>query len=165
MTKHVRRNDPCPCGSGTKFKRCCVNTDARSDPESRSVAEVRQTQSGLTLLVETDRGIFARRVPSASPLSTGMRHGRAAEVATQDAAAVWGMPDFVYRPEMQRVGSGTRELGDAIVIVGDVGVVVQVKSRESPSRDAEKEARWIHKKVRRAPLRSSDSPFMARATQ
>lgn len=24
-TPHVGRNDPCPCGSGKKFKRCCMN--------------------------------------------------------------------------------------------------------------------------------------------
>ena len=22
--RHVSRNDPCPCGSGKKFKRCCL---------------------------------------------------------------------------------------------------------------------------------------------
>jgi uncharacterized protein YecA (UPF0149 family) len=23
--KQVGRNDPCPCGSGKKFKKCCMN--------------------------------------------------------------------------------------------------------------------------------------------
>ena len=23
-TKHIGRNDPCPCGSGKKFKKCCL---------------------------------------------------------------------------------------------------------------------------------------------
>ncbi len=23
--RHVGRNDPCPCGSGLKYKRCCLN--------------------------------------------------------------------------------------------------------------------------------------------
>ena len=31
----VRRNDPCPCGSGLKFKRCCF---AVSDPEGDAMA-------------------------------------------------------------------------------------------------------------------------------
>jgi uncharacterized protein YecA (UPF0149 family) len=22
----INRNDPCPCGSGKKFKKCCLNT-------------------------------------------------------------------------------------------------------------------------------------------
>jgi len=23
--RHVGRNDPCPCGSGRKYKKCCLN--------------------------------------------------------------------------------------------------------------------------------------------
>lgn len=30
-SKHVRRNDPCPCGSGLKFKRCCARRAVLSD--------------------------------------------------------------------------------------------------------------------------------------
>jgi uncharacterized protein len=26
MAPRVGRNDPCPCGSGKKFKHCCANT-------------------------------------------------------------------------------------------------------------------------------------------
>lgn len=25
MSAHIGRNQPCPCGSGTKYKRCCMN--------------------------------------------------------------------------------------------------------------------------------------------
>ena len=25
---HTGRNDPCPCGSGRKYKRCCLNRQA-----------------------------------------------------------------------------------------------------------------------------------------
>lgn len=28
----VRRNDPCPCGSGKKYKRCCLNDNNRPEP-------------------------------------------------------------------------------------------------------------------------------------
>src|SRR3954464_7149456 len=27
--KHVGRNDPCPCGSGKKFKKCCLDRESR----------------------------------------------------------------------------------------------------------------------------------------
>jgi hypothetical protein len=32
--RHVGRNDPCPCGSGKKFKKCCLNaaSDSTGDP-------------------------------------------------------------------------------------------------------------------------------------
>jgi uncharacterized protein YecA (UPF0149 family) len=27
-SKKIGRNDPCPCGSGKKYKKCCLNKDA-----------------------------------------------------------------------------------------------------------------------------------------
>jgi hypothetical protein len=30
--RHVGRNDPCPCGSGKKFKKCCLHADAVIGP-------------------------------------------------------------------------------------------------------------------------------------
>jgi hypothetical protein len=38
--KGVGRNDPCPCGSGKKFKKCCLGkVDALSQPEARAQLE------------------------------------------------------------------------------------------------------------------------------
>jgi hypothetical protein len=147
MSQRVGRNEPCPCGSGKKFKRCCLNATRDPSAESERLVSAPVGRGELTLLVETPRGVIARTVPSASPLRTDLKRGYAAEAATQDAAAVWGLPDFVYLPETHGVGSGTRELGDGIIIVGDLGIVVQVKSRDAPLGDAEKEARWLQKKA------------------
>ena len=30
-TRNIGRNDPCPCGSGTKFKKCCGRNLAAND--------------------------------------------------------------------------------------------------------------------------------------
>ena len=30
----IGRNDPCPCGSGKKFKKCCLGTSPRSTPKT-----------------------------------------------------------------------------------------------------------------------------------
>ncbi|MGA2089400.1 MAG: SEC-C metal-binding domain-containing protein [Stellaceae bacterium] len=27
MAEKLGRNDPCPCGSGRRFKKCCIATD------------------------------------------------------------------------------------------------------------------------------------------
>jgi preprotein translocase subunit SecA len=32
LGKKVGRNDPCPCGSGKKFKSCCMRKEAAADP-------------------------------------------------------------------------------------------------------------------------------------
>jgi hypothetical protein len=97
MSAAVGRNNPCPCGSGKKYKRCCID---RPSKRSRPTATIGPAPRGeLQLLVETPGGVMLRTIPSASPLDPGMRSGPAAEAATQDAAAVWGLPDFVYLPE------------------------------------------------------------------
>lgn len=41
MTKKIGRNDKCPCGSGKKYKKCCIN--------SGSTFNVKQTQTGSIL--------------------------------------------------------------------------------------------------------------------
>ncbi|MEN8132352.1 MAG: SEC-C metal-binding domain-containing protein, partial [Pseudomonadota bacterium] len=38
-TLAIGRNDPCPCGSGKKFKKCCMEKD-KSTPSSHGAAEV-----------------------------------------------------------------------------------------------------------------------------
>lgn len=113
----------------------------------------------LTLVVETPNGPMLRRIPPASPLPGEVSQGYAAEVATHDAAAVWGMPDFVFRPKTETAGRGSRELGDGFLIVGDIGVVLQVKSRslEAVSDEPDRERAWIEKK-------SSDALRQARGT-
>ena len=46
----IRSNDPCPCGSGKKYKRCCKPRD-----EARAVAEAqRPTAATPSFLVDDD---------------------------------------------------------------------------------------------------------------
>ena len=35
MTNKIGRNDPCPCGSGKKYKQCCAQADAGHDQQER----------------------------------------------------------------------------------------------------------------------------------
>ena len=101
----------------------------------------------LVLLVTTPDGIYERRIPDATPLRPQIASGIAAERATQEAAATWGLPDFVMRPLLERKGRGVREISDGLLVVGDRGVIVQVKSRNVDPRNAEREARWIDKQI------------------
>jgi hypothetical protein len=102
----------------------------------------------IILSIETPDGVFLRRIMPASLLPTNVEHGGAAEDATRDAAAFWGLPDFVFRSALRVRGSGIRELGDAIVVVGDRAASVQVKARQAPSKDESKERSWLDKKIR-----------------
>lgn len=139
------RNDPCYCGSGKKYKRCCLDRDlaTRRGPE-------RALEPDLAVVVDTPRGQWLRLIPPAVPLPRAQRQGAAAELATQNAAATWGLPDFAYEPVIEHTGSGPKELGDLILVVGSRGVVVQVKSREAAVRDAARERAWIDKQVVKA---------------
>lgn len=45
---------------------------------------------------------------------------------------------------------GVREVGDAIITVGDVAAVVQVKARTAPSADTRRERSWLQSRIRKA---------------
>lgn len=104
----------------------------------------------LTLIIDTPQGPFARRVEHALPLPPGKDDGIGIEEAAQRAAATWGLPDFVYGSIMLELGSGRRELGDRLLIVGRQAAVVQIKSRQGALRDADGERSWICKNTDKA---------------
>ncbi|WP_205697553.1 SEC-C metal-binding domain-containing protein [Conexibacter sp. SYSU D00693] len=105
MSRRTGRNDPCPCGSGQRFKRCCLGRDVVAPAGIETVAAVetpaKADADAVTLLVETSNGWMRRTVPAASPLRPAPSHGAAAENATHDAATTWGLPDFAYRPKTE----------------------------------------------------------------
>ena len=39
MSNQVGRNDPCPCGSGKKYKKCCLANDEALDNEPTGLSE------------------------------------------------------------------------------------------------------------------------------
>lgn len=113
-----------------------------------------EQEQTLTLAVETDEGVFLRRVQPASILPSGLGVGTAAEDATRSAAAIFGLPDLVFRPAQRSIGSGTRELGDAILVVGNVAASVQVKARVAITSDPRREQAWLDRKIEKAALQA-----------
>jgi hypothetical protein len=60
----VGRNDPCPCGSGKKYKRCCMDMheQVRRNAASEQVEDLeerQQEQSRLVELIEKTFGLYA----------------------------------------------------------------------------------------------------------
>ena len=75
------RNDPCPCGSGRKFKHCCGALPAASQatvPATPPAAQTPQT---------------APREPDLATLGALLRHGRFAEVETSTSRLLERDPD------------------------------------------------------------------------
>lgn len=101
----------------------------------------------LQLEVETPQGVFIRTIRPAAFLPHEVDRGWAAETATRGAAAFWGLRDFVFRPSLRRRGAASRELGDAIIVVGPWAASVQVKSRHAPGGDERRERTWLDKKI------------------
>ncbi len=101
----------------------------------------------MLIRVDTPNGEHVRVVPPAAALADGVRRGTAAELAARSAAATWGMPDFMYEPATHAKGKAQRELGDGILLHGCAGVVIQVKHRELPTDDPEREESWLRKKA------------------
>lgn len=68
-------------------------------------------------------------------------------------AADLGVPDFVFRPSHAPRGTARREVGDGLLVVGQRGVIIQVKSREQEvglADDADRAALWIRKHAAKA---------------
>lgn len=106
--------------------------------------------SAMQLVIETDNGVAVRNISPAMPRRLREGRGKEAENATHDAAAIWGLADFVFEPAVRQKPSGVRELGDGMLVLGDLCVVLQVKSREGETEDADRERRWIEKQCRKA---------------
>jgi len=52
MAQDVGRNDPCPCGSGVKYKYCCINKPSDASSTSSSAAPTTETESSTLSLAE-----------------------------------------------------------------------------------------------------------------
>ncbi|MFJ4671600.1 hypothetical protein [Kitasatospora purpeofusca] len=119
----------------------------------------------LTLIVDTPRGLFMRRIPDALPLPADVEPGPGAEMATHTAAATWGLPDFVFVPALAQKGSGRRELGDRILIAGRRAAVVQVKSRTVAPKAEDAERAWINKVAGKAVRQAKGTVRMLRLAE
>ncbi len=45
MSQKARRNDPCPCGSGQKYKKCCLSRQQQEDRRVRAVENAQQRRN------------------------------------------------------------------------------------------------------------------------
>ncbi|MFI5657941.1 hypothetical protein [Streptomyces sp. NPDC051684] len=104
----------------------------------------------LTLIVETPDGPHVRRIAPALPLPSHVEPGVGAELAIHQAAATWGLPDFVFEPSYAVKGSGRREQGDRLLLSGSRGTVLQSKRRTVTPGDTDGERSWLQKNANKA---------------
>ena len=58
-TKDVGRNDPCPCGSGTKYKKCCLRKQSKSTVVRRRPADLEAMSSELVPRMQDESSFMA----------------------------------------------------------------------------------------------------------
>jgi uncharacterized protein len=63
MTEKVGRNDPCPCGSGKKYKQCCIKKSTETGIKKKIKAVwVNKPNQGVNLMERT----FGQAISDAS---------------------------------------------------------------------------------------------------
>ena len=90
MASQIGRNDPCPCGSGKKYKKCCLATDVS---EVRTETEVNIQQEAKYVINRALDG-DARLVKLDSLLFFSTATGDAWLLDTDDDLALCLMKDF-----------------------------------------------------------------------
>jgi hypothetical protein len=116
----VGRNDPCQCGSGKKYKKCCLITEDGAAAQAR-----RQPVAGTPKTEKEDAPL--ERFGMTSPPEVGGQPGDYEERWAQWFLEQSFFRDFVYRnPQGKRKGT---ELADGLVLFSGVALLVQVKAQ------------------------------------
>jgi hypothetical protein len=68
MSERIGRNDPCPCGSGRKFKRCCLNSEIPPEIQLSDDGGLITVPGWLAMIQRTGRGPL--NVPPFQPGTT-----------------------------------------------------------------------------------------------
>lgn len=65
MTKKIGRNDPCPCGSGKKYKNCCMKKEQEQQSAAKYTAAGKRKFKAKVLNVDTrSLGVFGQSAPT-----------------------------------------------------------------------------------------------------
>ncbi|MGN6412520.1 hypothetical protein [Flexivirga sp.] len=112
-----------------------------------NIASYRNDDGVLILLRRDDAAVVGREIPQATPPVESMDFGIGIEQAALEAAADWGLPDFIFMPEMTTKGAATREIGDGTIVTANRGLALQVKARENITENPDREASWLCKKA------------------
>ena len=107
-TPAIGRNDPCPCGSGKKFKKCCLRQQ-ESAPSDRGAAEasadLRQAMEGMQFESLTEVQTFVtRHTQQRNQQPLDKFHGLSPEQVHRMLHFPFASPEFVRFPEVLDTG-------------------------------------------------------------
>lgn len=127
MSDKIGRNDPCPCGSGRKYKKCCLSrqqTESRQELAARNARERRNEVVGhaLTWLRRRhEKALFAALEEFESAAVTeGGRSLTASDLEYFEMQALeWALAEGVTKIEGREVRLRDLVLGGGIVLESD----------------------------------------------
>lgn len=122
---------------------------------SKSLVPHQTRDPQRTVLFSAKGKVSIHNILPASPILPSDSGGHAVEETIGSAVAQWGLPDFVFQPVKERKGAAVREIADGLVIVGNLGLVIQAKTRTESTGDLDRERRWVSKQISKA-CRQSD---------
>lgn len=72
MTMKIGRNDPCPCGSGKKYKACCLNKPVTINPVTKkqrkfTASVISNQPKSIDLMERTYGDMIARGMAEEKP--------------------------------------------------------------------------------------------------
>lgn len=154
IQQYGRIDDLAPFTSSTVWKPVLFDS-AEQEIEVReglaqsdlNLASIRGDDGTYTLLRLDGEAVVGREIPDANPPEPAMALGPGTELAALDAAAEWGLPDFVFPAKTVDKGSGRRELGDGTILSGRRGISIQVKARDGATDSVIRESNWLRKKA------------------
>ena len=85
MTKQIGRNDPCPCGSGKKYKACCLLKKGGSGVKRKLSATWLNSPSPGTKHVDLLERTFGQAVSSKEQFSPTTSNDSAKKDSTENA--------------------------------------------------------------------------------
>lgn len=65
--RRVGRNEPCPCGSGRKYKHCCLAKDEAAAREARVKAEAKAAKAAAKAAKDADKEGASPEAPPPPP--------------------------------------------------------------------------------------------------
>lgn len=106
MAGRPGRNAPCPCGSGRKYKQCCLRRDAAQEAEVKSIADRRPELTSMSLqslhelVAEEARRAPPERAQAVADLLAGLSEAAEYEAA-EDEIERAALELERYRPEFE----------------------------------------------------------------
>ncbi len=136
------RNDPCPCGSGNKYKKCCLTKHEAAERESQVEAEAKRAEraEARRLRVRELKAAFAARL-------AGVMDADEDELTTSSEAVV----DLIYEDKLDEAEQTARDLLARFPDVHDgwdrLGMVLEARGENRPAADCyRKVIAFIHER-------------------